>query len=147
MTDELTVTKSIEINVDISKVWEAITHSEWTRKFMFGCDVVSDWKPGSSIEFIVKLPEKDVVQVKGNILKIEPKKLLQYSIFGPNAGLKDIPSNYTTVTYKLTPQGETTLVSVSQGDFSTVEEGKKRYEHTQNGWEMTLKKLKAELEK
>lgn len=147
MTDELTVTKSIVINADISKVWEAITHSDWTRKFMFGCDVVSDWKPGSTIEFIVKLPEKEVVQVKGNILKIEPNNLLQYTVFGPNAGLKDVPSNYTTVTYKLTPQGEQTLVAVAQGDFSAIEDGKKRYEHTIKGWELTLNKLKEELEK
>jgi uncharacterized protein YndB with AHSA1/START domain len=147
MTDELTVIKSIVISATISKVWEAITHSEWTRKFMFGCDVVSDWKPGSPIEFIVRLPEKDVVQVKGNILKIEQKKLLQYTVFGPNAGLKDVPTNYTTVTYKLTPQEEQTLVAVSQGDFSAIEDGKKRYEHTIKGWELTLNKLKEELEK
>jgi uncharacterized protein YndB with AHSA1/START domain len=147
MTKELIVTKSIKINVDTPRVWEAITHSEWTRKFMFNCDVVSDWKPGSTIEFISTLPDKDIVQVKGNILKIEPGKLLQYTVFGPNAGLKDIPSNYTTVTYKLTPDNEQTLVSVTQGDFSTIKDGETRFGHSLKGWELALGKLKEELEK
>ena len=147
MPKELIVTDSILINTNVSRVWKAIISSEWTRKFMFGCDVISDWKPGSSIEFIDMKKDRNLVLVKGSIVSIEPKRVLQYTVFGPTMGLKDEPSNYTTVTYKLTPEDNHTIVSVTQGDFAQIEDGEERYKHTVNGWGFTLKKLKEELEK
>jgi len=147
MSEELTVTKSIRINAAVTRVWEALTTPEWSRKYMYGCDVVSDWKPGNSIEFIDRKTDKEIVLVKGKIVNIEPKSLLQYTVFGPAAGLNDIPSNYTTVTYKLTPENNHTIVRVTQGDFAEIEDGSNRYKHSETGWDFALNKLKEELEK
>ena len=147
MPKELIVTKSIRINAAVSRVWEALTNPEWTRKYMYGCDVVSDWKPGSSIEFIDRKTDKEIVLVKGKIVNIEPKLLLQYTVFDPTMGLKDVPSNYTTVTYKLTPENNHTIVWVAQGDFKNIEDGENRYKHSVTGWDFALNKLKEELEK
>jgi uncharacterized protein YndB with AHSA1/START domain len=147
MPEELTVKNSIMINTNVTRVWEALTSPEWSRKYMYGCDVFSDWKPGSTIEFIDMKTDKDVVLVKGNIVNIEPKRLLQYTVFGPTMGHRDEPSNYTTVTFKLTPEENHTIVSVTQGDFANIEDGETRYKHSVTGWDFALKKLKEELEK
>ncbi len=140
---ELVVKKSITINATASKIWEALTKSEWTRKYMFGCDVVSDWKSGDAIVF---KDSSGVVQVKGNIVNIAPGKLLKFTVFGPTMGLQDVPSNYTTVTYELSPGKGHTIVSVAQGDFAGVEQGEKRYNETGGGWDFALNKLKEALE-
>ena len=141
----LRVEKSIVLNAGVSKVWEALTTSKWTRQYMFGCDVVSDWRVGGPLEF---RDNAGVIQVKGAVKSFEKEKTLAFTVFGPTMGLKDIPSNYTTVTYNLRPGKESsqTELSVTQGDFNGVEDGEERYKHTAGGWELTLKKLKEVLE-
>jgi uncharacterized protein YndB with AHSA1/START domain len=42
--EELFVKNSITINASPAKVWDALTNPEQTRKYMFGCETVSDWK-------------------------------------------------------------------------------------------------------
>jgi hypothetical protein len=38
---------------------------------------------------------KKLCLLKENILNIEPGMVLQYTAFGPNGKLEDIPANYT----------------------------------------------------
>jgi uncharacterized protein YndB with AHSA1/START domain len=147
MAQELTVKKSISIKANVEKVWEALTSSEYTRQYMFGCDVVTDWKTGSLILWKGLADGKEVVFVKGNIVNIQPGKLLQYTAIDPNSTPEDASSIYTTVTYELTPEGEHTLLKVTQGDFSKISDGEERYNHTINGWDFVLPKLKELLEK
>ena len=40
---------SISINVPVAKVWEALVTPETIKQYMFGTDVVSDWKEGGPI--------------------------------------------------------------------------------------------------
>ena len=49
MNEELIVKKTVEINAPPAKVWEALTNSSYTKKYMFALDVESDWKPGSTV--------------------------------------------------------------------------------------------------
>jgi uncharacterized protein YndB with AHSA1/START domain len=44
---ELIVRNSIIINADAAKVWNVLTSPDQTKKYMFGCETVSDWKQGS----------------------------------------------------------------------------------------------------
>ena len=47
---EPVIVKSIiTINAPASKVWNALVNPEQTKKYMFGCETVSDWQPGSSL--------------------------------------------------------------------------------------------------
>lgn len=123
MTKELIVKKSIKLNANTSKVWDALTNPELTKKYMYGCEVISDWKVGSPL--IWKGAEDGKIYVKGNILSIEPGKRLQFTTFDPNSKLEDKPSNYTTVTYELSPEDGTTELTVTQGDFAKAEDGEK----------------------
>ena len=146
MQNELTVRKSIRLNADAEKVWEALTNPELTKQYMFGCEAVSDWKAGSQLLWKGQVKGEDKIFVKGNIVSIDPRKKLHYTTFGPDSGLKDEPSNYLTVTLELTPKGDETELAVTQGDFSTVENGEERYKHTLSNWDYTLEGLKKVVE-
>jgi len=145
MTKELIVKKSIILNADTSKAWDALTNPELTKQYMYGCEVVSDWKVGCPL--IWKGAEDGKIYVKGNVISIEPGKRLQFTTFDPNSDLEDTPSNYTTVTYELSLEDGQTLLSVTQGDFAYVPNCEKRYNDTVGGWDYALKGLKELLEK
>lgn len=133
---------SITINTPIAKIWEALTKPEIIKQYMFGTDVVSDWKVGSSIvwkgEWLGKAYED-----KGKILKIEQERILQYSHFSPLMGKPDVPENYHTVTVELSGNGNKTTVSLSQ-DGNVTEEAR---EHSEKNWNMMLDGLRKLLEK
>ncbi len=140
MSKEMTVTDSITIDAPTSRVWDTLVNPSLTRKYMFDCEALSDWKPGSPLEW--KGAGDGKVYVKGNVVEIEKEKVLRYTVFDPNGGMEDTPSNYLTVTYSLTQKGGKTQLDVSQGDYARVENGQKRYEETVNGWGIVLQKIK-----
>ncbi|HSB56379.1 MAG TPA: SRPBCC domain-containing protein [Nitrosopumilaceae archaeon] len=143
--DELIVKKQIKINSSSSKVWEVLINPELTKQYMFGCEIVSDWKVGSPV--IWKGAADGKVYVKGTLLAIVTEKFLQFTVFDPNMGIEDIPSNYSTVTFGLSSENSQTILSVSQGDFTKLEEGEKRYNDTVTGWDSVLPKIKDLAEK
>ncbi len=94
---------------------------------MFGCETVSDWQVGSELLWRMEYEGKDFVAVKGNIVNIEPYKLLVYTVFDPNnPNMEDIPENYLTVTYSLKEENGQTILTVTQGDYNIVADGEKR---------------------
>jgi uncharacterized protein YndB with AHSA1/START domain len=144
---ELTVRESIEIEAPMAKVWEVLTQPEYTRQYMFGCEAVTDWKVGSSLDWQGTYEGKTMTFVSGKIISIEPGQSLVYTTFDPNANYKDLPENHVRVTYRLTPKGKGVLLEISQGDFSKVENAEKRYTETASGWPMVLQNVKAIAEK
>ncbi len=142
---ELTVRTSIEINAPAHRVWTVLTTSEFTRQYMHGCDVVSDWKLGSPLLWRGTYEGKEVVFVKGTIVKLEVDRALHYTTFGPMEPLEDIPVNYMTVTYELTPRAGGVTLAVSQGDFAKRADGTgaKHYEGGEAGWLAILQQIKA----
>ncbi len=140
MSEEMIVSDSITIDAPPSRVWETLVNPAMTRKYMFDCEALSEWEPGSPLEW--KGAGDGKVYVKGMVVEIEKEKFLRYTVFDPNGGMKDIPSNYLTVTYSLSEKGGKTQLDVSQGDYSKVENGRKRYEETVNGWGTILQKIK-----
>lgn len=149
MKSPLQVKSSIYINASISKVWDALVNPEQTIKYMFGCETVSDWNVGSSLLWRMEYEGKEFIAVKGNIVEIKPDEKLVYTVFDPNSTIEDIPENYLTVTYELSNENSQTLLRVTQGDYSTVAEGERRYKEAYNdgvGWTPILEKIKALLE-
>ena len=76
---------SISINVPVKEVWTALTDPMVIKQYMFGTNVVSDWKEGSPIVWKGKWQARKY-EDKGVILKLKPKSLLQYSHFSPLDG-------------------------------------------------------------
>lgn len=150
MSHPLIVQNSISIHAPAAKVWDALVNPAQTKKYMFGCETVSDWKPGSPLLWKGVYEGKEMVFVKGNIVTIEPGKYLSYTVIDPNsATISDIPENYLTVEYMLEEKDGNTLLTARQGDFSKVAEGEKRYNETYNGgegWNPILVQIKALVE-
>jgi uncharacterized protein YndB with AHSA1/START domain len=140
--DAMIVEDSIEIAAPPGAVWRVLTEPALTREYMFGCSAVTDWKPGSALEWTAEVDGKLVVYVKGVVEAIEPERLLRYTTFGLGMGLDDVPANYLTVECRLSASGGGTRLDISQGDYARVADGQKRYDHTVEGWRSTLAKLK-----
>jgi len=150
MNKALIITNTIIINAPISKVWDALVNPEKTKKYMFGCETVSDWKVGSPLLWRGHYEGKEMVFVKGIVVKYEPNKILSYTTIDPNdPAMIDIPENYLTVTYELKTENDHTVFTVSQGDYSKVAEGEKRYQDSYNngeGWNPILIQIKKLVE-
>lgn len=148
MSNPLFVTNSITINAPLAKVWDALVNPEQTKKYMFGCETVSDWQRGSELLWKGNYEGQDMVFVKGKIVEIIPEKFLSYTTIDPNSGIADIPENYLTVTYKLEEASGKTVLTATQGDYSVVEEGGKRFRETLEGggWQPILTEIKKMLE-
>jgi uncharacterized protein YndB with AHSA1/START domain len=139
---ELLIRQSIEAAAPADILWKILTNSEFIRQYMFGCNAESGWKPGSPL--LWRGAVDGTLYVKGNIVSIDPPRSLIYTVFDPNSTMADIPANYLTMTYKLTPLTErVTQLEITQGDFSKVENGQKRYQDSLDGSEIleTIKTL------
>src|SRR5476649_1396498 len=74
------VRKSITIKAELKAVWDALTNPEKTKEYFFNCRVISQWKAGSPITFKGWMFFFVPVELKGRINKIQPGKLLQYTL-------------------------------------------------------------------
>jgi uncharacterized protein YndB with AHSA1/START domain len=149
MAKPLIVENSIVINAPVSKVWDALVNPEQTKKYMFGCETVSDWKIGSPLLWKGNYEGKEMVFVKGVIVDIKPEKFLAYTTIDPNSSIDDLSENHLTVTYELSVAEGQTILRVTQGDYATVAEGERRYNEAFNGgegWNPILVEIKKLVE-
>ena len=141
MNMNLIARASITINAPVTKVWDALVEPEAIKQYMFGTNVVTDWRVGSPITWKGEWQGKSY-EDKGVILRFEPTRILQYSHFSPLSGLADKPENYHTVTIELSGEGNQTRVSLTQDNNAT----EKAREHSEKNWEMMLAGLKKFVE-
>jgi uncharacterized protein YndB with AHSA1/START domain len=149
MSQPLFVKNVITINAPADTVWDALVNPAQTKKYMFGCETISDWKPGSSLEWKGEYEGKEMVFVKGHIIEIKPGKFLSYTTIDPHSGIDDTSENYLTVTYELAPENGHTVLTVTQGDYAKVAEGERRYQEAWNngeGWNPILVQIKQLVE-
>lgn len=149
MKKELFIRNNITINAPASAVWDVLVNPEQTKKYMFGCEALSEWKIGRPLLWKGSYEGKEMVFVKGEIVDIKPEKVLSYTVIDPNSTIPDIPENYLTVTYTLSETKGQTELSVTQGDYATVAEGEKRYNDSYNGgegWNPILVEIKKLVE-
>jgi uncharacterized protein YndB with AHSA1/START domain len=147
--EKLIVKNTITINAPASKVWNALVNPEQTKKYMFGCETVSDWQPGSPLLWKMNYEGKEIIPVKGVIKDIKPGRLLTYTVIDPNASYPDIPENYLNVTYELEENKGVTVLTVLQDGFEGAAEGEKRYKDVYNngeGWNPILAEIKKLVE-
>ncbi len=141
MKNDLSVRKTVKINVNASKVWDAITNPKMIKKYLFGTQVITSWKIDSEIIFQGSWEGKKF-RDKGIIKKFEIEKLFQYTYWSVFSGLEDKEENYSLVTFELSGDGKITKLTVSQKGFGD----KSSQEHSDKGWSIVLKKIKELLE-
>lgn len=139
MGTDKTIHKEIVFNASQEKVWDLLTNPEMTKKYMFGCEVISTWEAGSSILWNGLTEDgKEITYVKGEVTAIDPGKLVSFTMLDPNMGIADIPENYVNMTYDLESVEGGTVLKLVQGDFSGVENGEKRYQESIGAWDMVI---------
>lgn len=97
----LAINKTSYVVADKSKVWEALTNPVVIKQYLFGAEVISDWKVGSKIIYsgiFNGIEFKD--EGKINILDFE--RQFQYSYWGANHGTENILENHVTISYFIT---------------------------------------------
>lgn len=135
MSTQMIIKEEVLFKSKIEQVWDLLINPEMTKQYMFGCEVISDWKVGSPVHWKGKTEDgKEVIYVKGEVLEYEEGIKLSSNTFDPTSGMKDIPENYVNLTYELKQVPEGTFLRITQGDFANAEDGKKRYEESKNGW-------------
>ena len=134
-------TAEIDVDAPPDKVWAALIDPEQIKKYMFGSQVVTDWKQGSPIVWKGEYEGKRY-EDKGEIVEIEPERRLKVTHFSPLSGRDDVPENYHSVLYELEERGGKTHLSLSQ-DNNTSEEAA---EHSRTNWEKMLTALKQVVE-
>ncbi len=141
MNKTYTATASTTINAPAFKVWEAITKPELIKKYLFGTDVVSDWKVGSPIVYRGEWQGKPF-EDKGRILELVPGQRLVSTHWSPMSGVPDLPENYHKVTYQLSERDGKTDVTILQDNNASEEEKA----HSEANWQAVLEGLKKLLE-
>ncbi|WBQ06760.1 SRPBCC domain-containing protein [Kribbella sp. CA-293567] len=134
-------TARTEISASPERVWQVLTDPEQIRKFMFGAEVVTDWQPGSPITWQGEYEGRQYTD-KGEILAIEAARLLKVTHYSPLGGQPDVPENYHTLTYELTPSGDGTELVLSQDHNASQEEA----DHSRGMWELLVGGVKEAAE-
>ena len=141
MDKNLIARTSVTVNAPKTKVWNALVSPEAIKQYMFGTNVVSDWREGSPIIWKGEWQGKSY-EDKGVLLQLKPERTVQYSHFSPLSGLPDKRENYHIVTIELSGEGNQTRVSLAQDNNPT----ELARDHSEKNWEMMLIALKKFLE-
>jgi len=141
------IKSTITINAPAATVWDALVNPAQTKKYMYGCETVSDWKVGSALLWQMEYEGKTFIPVKGNIVAIQPNHLLKYTVIDPNsATVPDLPENYLDIIYELEETKGQTLLTVTMDGFEGAADAEKRYKDSYNngeGWNPILVQIKA----
>lgn len=146
--ESLIIQEVIIIDGSPEVVWDALTNPEKTRQYMFNCEIISNWQVGSKVLWNAQVNGNNTTLVSGILREFKPGYQLTFTTFDPNSTLKDIPENHVPVTYAIREKTGQTLVTVRQGDFAKVAQGRKRYEAAiaNGGWVSILEQLKNVVE-
>lgn len=120
------------------KVWQGFVSPESNRIIFGGAELEVDLKPGGPMNWTGPGPDGNrTTYVRGQVLKAEPPKLLQYT-FAIGSSTKT-----SRVTIELVPETEATKVSVTHDQWA---EDDTAYAATADGWPRILSRLKTLLE-
>lgn len=136
--------KTISIHAPASKVWDSLTNPELIPVWMSDAPVTvtSDWKAGSAITFNGDLHGL-AYETKGTILQFEPNVVYEYSFWNSLSQLPDVPEHYALITFRLIPEENGTLLTLTQSNFVT----EVNYQHFNFYWNVALALIKKLSEK
>lgn len=139
---DLGATSSVTIDAPAEEVWDAITTPEQIKQWFFGVDTESDWKVGSPLVHRGDWQGKPY-EDKGEIVRIEPPKVLVHTHWSDLSGKPDRPENYQEVTWSLSQRNGSTELTIKERNLPS-EEAKAM---TEQSWQTVLTNLKTLLER
>jgi uncharacterized protein YndB with AHSA1/START domain len=120
------------------QLWEALTSSEFSRRYWWDTSVVSDWKVGSPFSLVLNGQTTDV----GEILEADRPRRLSYTFHHilSEAARKERPSR---VTFVLEQYGKLVKLTLTHQDFA---EDSVIIDGVSKGWPAIMSSLKSMLE-
>jgi uncharacterized protein YndB with AHSA1/START domain len=131
-------TASTEIAASPEQVWQALTDPEQIAAYMMGARVATDWEVGSPITWSGEFQGRPY-QDKGEVLTYDAPHTLSVTHFSALSGDEDVPANYHTLVYTLTPDGDGTRLELTQDGNDSEEQA----EQFSANWQGMLDGLKA----
>jgi len=120
------------------KLWNALTSSEFSKRYWFATELRSDFKVGSSLALVMNGTTTDV----GEILEADPPRRLAYTFKHVlDEDLRTEPA--TKVVFTLEPHGDLVKLTLTHEGFV---EGSKLLDGISKGWPAILSNLKSLLE-
>ncbi len=121
------------------RLWQAITDGDLTRQYFFGSRAESTWQSGSTYQF--RSPQGDI-NLEGEVLESDPPRRL-VTTFKPAWGSHSSNTTPSTVTWEITPMGESCKLSLLHEGFDP-----ETFEASglHQGWVQVLSGLKTLLE-
>jgi uncharacterized protein YndB with AHSA1/START domain len=120
------------------KMWEALTSSEFSKRYWFGTELKSDWKVGSSLALVMNGTTTDT----GEILEADRPRRLSYTFKHVlDDELRNEPPS--KVVFNLEPHGKFVKLTLTHEGFA---EGSKMLDGISRGWPAILSSLKSLLE-
>jgi uncharacterized protein YndB with AHSA1/START domain len=119
-------------------LWEALTSSEFSKRYWWDTSVVSAWKVGSPFSLVLNGNTTDV----GEILEADPPRRLSYSFrhILNEAARNERP---TRVTFVLEAHGKLVKLTLTHQDFA---ENSVILDGISKGWPAIMSSLKSMLE-
>ena len=132
---------SIEIAATPQQVWDVITNPEIISEVFFGTNFTATWEVGGRIEYSGEWEGKQYVD-GGEILEIEPGRILRTTYWSSMSGTEDKPENYSEITYLLEAVEAGTKFTLKQDKFVREEQR----DHSIQGWTGILAQFKEKAE-
>ena len=137
MNETFLAKATIAINAPASRVWDALTKPDLIKQYLFGTKVTTDWQVGSPITYEGTWEGK-AYKDKGQVLQVEPGKLLVSTFWSSLSGLPDIPESYQTVRYELAAEASGTRLTITQENNATLDDAS----HSERNWKIVLDGIK-----
>ena len=135
--------KRITINASADAVWQALTDPEKVKVYLHGTNMETDWKVDGPITWKGEW-KGERYEDKGEVLAVEPGRLLKHTHWSPMGGTEDKPEHYHTVTYELDERAGKTILTIKQDNNPSQDDADAMAE---NNWGPVLEGLKAVVEK
>jgi uncharacterized protein YndB with AHSA1/START domain len=119
-------------------IWSVITDSEPHEEILAGARVLSDWSVGGEIRWQGEWEGKSF-EDHGRVLELDAPRHLVVTHFSPMTGQEDLPENYHTLRYELTPVDGGTRVTLEQDNNPSAESA----EHSAENWREMLEGVRA----
>jgi uncharacterized protein YndB with AHSA1/START domain len=136
--------ESVVIQASADDVWAGLTRPERMREWMgepeMALEIHADWRVGGPL--VVRGMHHGRFENRGAVLAFEPGRRLSYTHLSSVSRLPDEPGSYTTLDFRLVPDGGGTCLDLTMHGFPT--DSIRR--HLVFYWSVTLMVLKRYVE-
>ena len=120
------------------KLWQALTSSEFSKRYWFGTELKSDWKVGSPLALVMNGTTTDT----GEILEADRPRRLSYTFkHETNEAYRN--EKASKVVFNIEQHGKFVKLTLSHEGFA---EGSKLLDGISKGWPAIMSSLKSLLE-